>query len=64
MKKSKSHKDRKRLKEFKIALVAGSMSTSNKVYYAEDEEDCKELFIENNPDLDETDFWMEEMKSK
>ena len=54
----------KKLKLFKIALIAGSLSLSPIEYYAEDEEDCKALFLVRNQDLDETDFWVKEVKSK
>ena len=54
--------EEKNLKLFDIALVGGPMSSSNKQYYAEDENDCIELFLGNNPDLDKTDIWVKEKK--
>ena len=47
-----------KLKLFNIALVGGSIESTNKQYYANDEKECIELFLENNPDLDETDIWV------
>lgn len=53
----------KKLKLFKIALVGGGIDLSNIEYYADDEEDCKALFLARNQDLDETDFWVKEKKN-
>ena len=45
-------------KLFNIALVGGSIKEGRIQYFAEDEEDCKKQFLENNPDLEESDIWV------
>ena len=54
----------KEFKLFNIALIAGSINDTKIQYYAKDEEDCKDLFIKNNPDLDETDIWVKEIEGE
>lgn len=51
------------MKTFNIALIAKSIKDTRIQYDAEDEKECKELFLANNVDLDETDFWIEEVKA-
>ena len=52
----------KKLKLFNIALIGDSITEGRIQYYAENEKECKELFLEHNEDLDETDIWVKELK--
>jgi len=55
-------KDGKELFEFKIEIIP----SPNKIieYIAESEEECKQLFLENNSDLDEYDIEVSQTKSR
>ena len=50
----------KKLKLFNIALIGGSIKEGKIQYYASNEEECKRHFLEENPDLDESDFWLQD----